>query len=198
MKDQIAQRFERNIKRVRHLVGSYSQIAGTGRGRRPVNTSDLLRAATVFLHATLEDFLRSIEMWKLPGASEERLSQVALAETKGRAEKFALGKLAAHRGKTVDALITESVTEHLERSNYNDTTDISAVLQLADVVVAEVNGQFSQLDVLMKRRHHIVHRADENETSGQGQFQTRSISTVAVNRWIEAVEQFASGVLARL
>jgi hypothetical protein len=67
---------------------------------------------------------------------KNRLNQIALAGKGGRVERFALGKLAAHRGKTVDVLIKESVNSHLERSNYNDTRDIVAVLELAGIVVA--------------------------------------------------------------
>ena len=198
MKNQIQERLRRNLARVRHLVASYTLLAGAGQGRRPVNTSDLLRAATVFLHAALEDLLRSIELWKLPAAGEDRLNQIALAGMTGRAEKFALGKLASHRGKTVDALIAESVIQYLDRSNYNDTEDIAAVLRLAGVIPEDVNRHFGQLSELMKRRHHIVHQADKNERPGHGQFQARSIGTATVNRWLEAVETFAREVLDRL
>ena len=198
MKNQIQERLSRNLARVRHLVDSYGRLAGAGQGRRPVNTSDLLRAATVFLHATLEDFLRSIELWKLPASGEDRLNQIGLAGINGRAEKFALGKLASHRGKTVDALILESVTQHLERSNYNTTEDVVLVLKLAGVIPEDVNKHFRQLAELMGRRHHIVHQADKNEKPGHGQFQARSIGTATVNRWVEAVEAFANDVLERL
>jgi hypothetical protein len=198
VKSRIQERLKRNLARVRHLVDTYGRLAGAGQGRRRVNTSDLLRAATVFLHATLEDFLRSIELWKLPAAGEDRLNQIALAGTIGRAEKFALGKLASHRGKTVDALIAESVTQHLERSNYNTTEDVVAVLKLAGVIPEDVNKHFGKLAELMRRRHHIVHQADKNERPGHGQFQARSIGTTTVNRWVEAVEAFGSDVLDRL
>jgi len=198
VKNQIQERFHRNLARVRHLVASYGQLAGDGQGRRPVNTSDLLRAATVFLHATLEDFLRSIELWKLPGAGEDRLNQIPLAGIEGRSEKFALGKLASHRGKTVDVLIKESVNLHLERSNYNNTDDVVAVLQLAGVVPAGVNRHFGPLAEMMGRRHHIVHQADKNDRPGHGQFQARSIGMATVNRWVASVEAFADDVLDRL
>lgn len=198
MRQQIEDRFHRNVARVRHLVDSYELLAGDGQGRRPVNTSDLLRAATVFLHATLEDLLRSIEAWRLPGAAEERLNQIPLAGIEGRPEKFALGKLTSHRGKTINAVISESVNKHLERSNYNDVSDIIAVLQLAGIPPADVHRHFAELSELMMRRHHIVHQADKNEAPGQGQFQARTIGTITVNRWIETVEGFGGDVLGRL
>ena len=174
MRQQIQDRFGRNLARVRHLVDSYGQLAGAGQGRRPVNTSDLLRAATVFLHATLEDFLRSLERWRLPAAGEDRLNQIPLSGTGSRAERFSLGKLTNHRGKTVNDLIGESVEKHLERSNYNDTNDVAAVLELVGVPPADVDKHFPGLSELMRRRHHIVHQADRNDAAGQGQFQARS------------------------
>ena len=46
----------------------YTTRAGTGQGRRSVQDTDILRAAVVLLHATLEDLLRSLADWKLPTA----------------------------------------------------------------------------------------------------------------------------------
>lgn len=197
MRQGIEDRFRRNVARVRHLVDSYGRLAGAGQGRRPVNTSDLLRAATVFLHATLEDLLRSIEMWRLPSASEARLDGIALVDFDGRPAKFFLGKLAAHRGKTVDEVIAQSIARQLQRSNYNTIADIRDVLDLAGIAPAAVDKYFPQLEELMRRRHHIVHQADRNAAQGRGQFQTQSISTVAVNRWIQTVEAFATDVIAQ-
>jgi hypothetical protein len=67
MKTEIENRFNGNLERVEHLVALYETLT-TGPGRRPVDTSDILRSAVVFLHATLEDFLRSLLEWKLPSA----------------------------------------------------------------------------------------------------------------------------------
>jgi hypothetical protein len=67
MKSEIEIRFKSNLERVDHLVALYD-TATTGPGRRPVDKSDILRSAVVFLHATLEDFLRSLLEWKLPTA----------------------------------------------------------------------------------------------------------------------------------
>ncbi len=38
----------------------------------------------------------------------------------------------------------------------------------------------------MKRRHNIVHPADENVAMGRGHFQAMTISVPAVNDWIAA------------
>ncbi|MBE7474581.1 MAG: hypothetical protein DPW09_15170 [Anaerolineae bacterium] len=64
MKNQIQDRLDKNLTRAKNLVNIYEIYAPEK--TKMVEYTDLLRAATVFLHATLEDFLRSIAAWKLP------------------------------------------------------------------------------------------------------------------------------------
>ena len=54
----------RNLKRVEDLVKIYEDTKGEGGGRRDVSKTDVLRAAVVLLHATLENFLRDAALWK--------------------------------------------------------------------------------------------------------------------------------------
>src|SRR5262245_47825034 len=51
VKDDIARRFEQNLERVENLLSVYP---ADGARRRDVRTTDLLRAAVVLLHASLE------------------------------------------------------------------------------------------------------------------------------------------------
>ena len=118
------QRFEDNLARVKHLVNVYTTLGGVGQGRRPVNSTDLLRAATVFLHAAIEDLLRSIEAARLPAAAPPVLDGVPLVGLGPRPEKFFLGQLAPHRGSTVDDVIRRSVEAHLERATYGNATEV--------------------------------------------------------------------------
>jgi hypothetical protein len=187
-------RVEKNIARVANLVKLYDDIAGTGQGRRPMGSSDVLRAATVLLHASLEDLLRGLAARYLPTSTEEALNSVPLVGLPGRAEKFMLGALAAHRGKSVDTVIKESVDEHLSTSNYNNTGEISRLLTSLGIAPGQVNGRFGDLSELMSRRHHIVHVADANDQQGQGQHAARSLGKHTVRRWIEAVEEFLDAI----
>lgn len=199
MKSEIRSRFNLNIQRVRRLVSVYGDRSGKGKGRRPVSDADLLRAATVFLHATLEDFLRSIARWRLPSASEQVLTGIPLVG-RARGEKYSLADLVDHARsrKTVEEVIVESVHAHLEQATYNSTDDVAILLASIGVDVATVNSRFSELQALMKRRHHIVHRADASLAKGSGHHTAKSIATHHVNPWIEAVDEFASAVLDRL
>jgi hypothetical protein len=103
-RDELYDRFQDNLDRVRGLVESYDSSGRRGSGRRSVKETDLLRAAVVFLHATLEDLLRGLCEWKMPSANPEAFSDIPLAGTRGKT-RFGLAELAVFRGRTVDEII---------------------------------------------------------------------------------------------
>lgn len=200
MRDRIRSRLQSNLDRVRNLINLYDMVSGEGQGRRPVHAADILRAATVFLHASLEEVFRSLATWKFPSAGEEVLNEVPLVGLSqyNRPAKFSLGQLASHRQKTVQQLIDESVTAYLGNSTINNTSDIASFLVKLGVTVTAVNGDFPTLDPLIARRHHIVHQADRNDQPGQGQHRTRSLNSLTVRRWLEVVDRFLARVLAEV
>ena len=197
--DHLAGRLKDNLSRVRHLVAIYKRLYGHGKGRRRVYKTDLLRAAVVFLHATLEDCLRSVARFYLPEAGLETINKIPLAGSRWiRAEKFPLGSLIEHRGKTVDDLINESITQHLERRSFNDTTDISVLLKSLDFLSERIERTLPTLQGLMSRRHQIVHQADRSDVPGRGRQRAASISVKSVERWITAVTTFGHVLIAHV
>lgn len=196
MKAEIETRFAANLERVQHLMDVY-QGAAAGPGRRPVETTDVLRAAVVFLHATLEDLLRSLLEWKLPLAAAVHLKDVPLAGKRPRST-FTLDDLAPFRGTSVDDLIARSVLENLERSNFNDPGEVEGVLERIGLPKVLLDPYRDKLGPMMKRRHWIVHRADRNTATGRGQHATHALQQAAVETWSEALKQFGADVLARL
>lgn len=160
MKAELEERFNQNLDRVTHLVAVYeAEIAG--RGRRGVETTDVLRAAVVFLHATLEDLLRSLLDWKLPLAPAKHLSDIPL-QGKAARTKFTLDELAVYRGRTVDDVIALSVSASLEKSNFNDPGEVRDVLEKIGLRSDLLTPHRKVLGPMMARRHWIVHRADLN------------------------------------
>lgn len=168
-------------------------------------SQEILRAVVVLNHAYLEDFLRSVALWLLPLASEETLNKIPLAGVSGRSEKFQLGKLAEHRGKKVDEVIRESVTAYLERSTFNNVTEIISFLDSVDVKLPREDDQIkphelprlrigettlSLLGEMMNRRHHIVHRADK--VKGSDALQEIAESDVA--SWLVGTLSFTLSV----
>ncbi len=196
MKADIERRFAANLDRVQHLVDIY-QSAGAGGGRRPVETADVLRSAVVFLHATLEDFLRTLLEWRLPNAAAVHLKEVPLAGKKPRST-FTLDDLAAFRGTSVDDLIARSVVENLERSNFNDPGEVDGVLERIGLSKSLLEPYRDKLGPMMKRRHWIVHRADRNTATGSGHHAARALQQAAVQTWSDALRQFGQAVLIEL
>lgn len=196
MKAIIESRFAENIDRVRNLAELYRvHLMGQGRGRRGHTKTDVLRAAVVMLHAAMEDLLRSIEHWKLPGAGSDVLAKIPLA-SKAPAIKFNLGDLVAHRGQSIDAVISKSVYNHLERSNYNNADDLAAFCTNVGIDVTRINSHFPKVEPIMKRRHLIVHRADrDDQAAGRGRHRVTSIGVATVKGWISDIEAFGTAVL---
>ena len=191
------QRLAQNLGRADNLVQVYNDLFGKKKGRKSVHAADVLRTAVVFIHASLEDFLRSLAAAHLPRASESALNDIPLMglNSLGRPEKFYLGKLGTHRGKTVDQVIEESIANFLERSNYNNTQDIALLLSTIGIDVSKVNQTFPVLDQMMRRRHQIVHRADRVDRLGKGLQYAQSISAAQVANWIKATKEFMTEVL---
>jgi hypothetical protein len=190
------ERYFENAARVASLIGLYD---GLGTGPTKLNKEDILRAAVVFLHASLEDFLRGVALSYLPLASENALNAVPLvgSNASGRTEKFFLGKLAAHRGKTVEEVLMQSVENHLERSNYNSTEEIASLLTSLEYDLDEIRPLFPALDAMMRRRHQIVHRADR-ERSPDGALTTVPLTIKEVTDWSSAASRFVGKVLGQV
>ena len=124
--------------------------------------ADIRRTIIVFLHATFEDVLRTMARQRIAAAKSDILDKIPLVGTSrsGRAEKFHLGALIAHRGKTVDQLIQESVENYLDRESFGSCHDVDEVLTQIGLDTAPFKPLYPDLDQMMKRRHRIVHEAD--------------------------------------
>ncbi|HTS19238.1 MAG TPA: hypothetical protein VMP11_16800 [Verrucomicrobiae bacterium] len=78
-------RCRENLNRVNSLVRVYeSHPDSKGKGRKDVQTTDVLRASVVLLHAAFEDMCRTIERELLPFASEEPLLTLGSAPLRHR------------------------------------------------------------------------------------------------------------------
>lgn len=194
---EIRQRLESNLTRVQTLVS-----AGEGPGK-----SDMLRAAVVFLHATLEDVIRSGLELELPRAGAPELGRIpfVLVDDSGetrKSEKISLAELTQYRGKMVDDMIKDLVDEYLNRSNFNNIEEIGAALKRMGLGTLGSMGLDSYADDIMaltSRRHWIVHRVDRNPSAGaRGMPKARRIHAATVNAWMECVSAVATGILDAL
>jgi len=105
------------------------------------------------------------------------------------------GSLAKLKGKTIDEVITKSVESYYEHSNFNDTTEISALLEELGINVSKVKHHFSELDSLMNRRHRIVHRADKVKQPQENLDSLLIIEIKEVTKWLTVVNEFCNDVI---
>ncbi len=139
-----------------------AQAASLDSGAR----NDISRAAVVFLHATFEDMLRTAARQCPNTMSSEDLNRIPLSGMSGRAEKFYLGALDAHRGKTVDEVLRESVGAYWERVTFSSCDDVEKALRQMGLDTGPFKVLYAGLDSMMKRRHQIVHDADLGPSHG--------------------------------
>jgi hypothetical protein len=175
VKDEIARRFELNFARAKSTGHVLRDALPGASGRPSVATTDLLRGSVVFLHASLEDLLRSVLAWKLPLADPKQLEDVPLVGTKPRS-RHTMADVAAHCGISVDELIARSVSASLERSNFNDVAEVASALARSGISSSVLDPYGSHLAAMMSRRHWIVHRADRNQAQGSGHFAAQSLA----------------------
>jgi hypothetical protein len=200
-KQDIEDRFNANIARVRGLVTTYDAVVGTGAGRASVGHADVLRASVILLHVALEDLLRSIEELRLPVAAPSAFERFRFLSPGGSfkdgKEKFSLIDLAAYRGQSVDDVFHAAIDGYLEHSNYNNIGDVKQSLGRAGIVHTIAPADAATLEAMMKRRHWIAHRADVNQMAGRGHHAAQSIGKGLVSPWIDVVESFGRGVLQK-
>ncbi len=190
-------RLAANLFRARGLVDLYRSTSGPESRRMAMQRADVLRAAVVLLHASIEDFLKSMALVHLPSAPARCLDAIPIAGSDTqRPETFLLGRLAAHRGASVDNLIRASVQEYLDRITFNNTSDVVSLLTSIGADIERFKAHLPSLDPIMRRRHSIVHRADRVEERGSNKSRTLSISVDEVESWISVVEAFMIDAMA--
>jgi hypothetical protein len=188
---EIKERFERNLERVGGLVGVF------GAAGPPTENVDILRAAVVFLHASLEELLRASVWLLLPRAGSkayDRMVFVPRGAGEGRNERLDLPQLADYRGRTVDEVLARAIDFHLEHSNYNNPTEVMGTLERLGLVNKPPPSLLSDLGAMMTRRHMIVHRTDTAPGSGD----TQPLAMNVVLLWMRCVREFGEHVLAEL
>ncbi len=153
-------------------------------------SEDILRAVVVLTHASLEDCLRTVAGIFLPYAEEKVLDDIPLAGLGGRPEKFFLGKLTKHRGKTVESVIQDSVSQYLTRETYGNVREIDILLNSIGFDSSAYKATLPKIAAMIKRRHEIVHRGDMIKPDGSKDTRIAPISASEVLRWSQAVHEF--------
>jgi hypothetical protein len=183
---------------VEHMAENFNRVSDLIRAAHGLTdksqAQDLLRAAVVLNHAYLEDLLRTLAGQLLPEAGEAALNDIPLAGSgAGTPQKFQLGKLAQHKGKTVDDVIRESIAWHLDRATY--TNQISQQLETLGFKVEDHNQYFPAIQRMIERRHQIVHRADRVKTVDSSAYKLQPIEPQQVSHWLEVTTNFMQSLM---
>lgn len=194
---EIFERFDRNIQRVDNLCNIFSAVKSSPK-RPTVKEADVLRAAVVFLHSAMEDYLRSVLTEYLPDHDTKSLDNIALYQNEGRACKFSLGALTAHGHLSVSDLIKKSVEEQMRHTSFNDTNDIAGWLSRINININCPSVDLAQLNTTIKRRHKIVHEVDANQMGGRGNHNATSLNLQTVKAWETNVISFVNHIESQL
>jgi hypothetical protein len=189
--------FATNLGRVSSLVKGYTQQSvptGANTGQ-----TDLLRAAVVFLHASLEDLLRSLEERQIDQQVEtgEGLASVpfSLDEGRSRKEKVSLAELAEfHLHRPVREVVRISLVQDLASRSYNNLHEVDQALRRVGLRLTLDTQQRQALNVMIARRHHIAHRADRASAPGLSHHTVLSLHLNDVNAWIDIVRAIGDAV----
>jgi hypothetical protein len=156
--------------------------------------ADILRTIVVFLHATFEDVLRTAARQRIIAAKADVLNEIPLvgAARSDRREKFGLGSLDPHRGKTVDQLSDESVQDYLNTKSISSCADVDKVLRQCGLEARPFRRLYPPLNQMMKRRHRIVHQADLSGPSARASHSWTVADTFELMMWLVAVPAFYS------
>lgn len=184
--------FDRNIERVCSLRKMYNSLKSDNiKEEKEFKHTDILRSAVVLLHSSFEEYFRSILGCLLPKTcTESDLKNISfLGSTGNHKGKITLGELVKFRGKAVDQLIAESIQETLNFTSFNDFQDIVSWSKKIKVDLSEFKSQ-EKLNNLIRRRHKIVHEADN--AKGDDTYALTSIRENMVEEWISTVRELVN------
>ncbi|MEY3214196.1 MAG: hypothetical protein RIT28_4677 [Pseudomonadota bacterium] len=189
--------FATNLGRVSSLVKGYTQ-RDLPAEMSPAQT-DLLRATVVFLHASLEDLLRSLEERHIDHQVEagDGLAGVPFAFDAARAskEKISLAELAEHHlHRPVREVVRISLARELASRSYNNLQEVDQAMRRVGLRLTLDAHQRQALNVMIARRHHIAHRADRASAPGLRHHSVLPLHLDDVNAWIDIVRAIGDAV----
>lgn len=198
MHDFTNNEFSQNINRVESLIIAYEELVKQSSGDVEV-ANDVLRAAVVFLHSSLEEIIRNLYLYVLPNASADSLNKIPFAthESSHRPKNIQLGDLLEFKGQFVENVIQESINNHVDTLNINNSTQLVECLKLASIPIEPLRQFLEPLNSLMQRRHQIVHQMDRSNELDPLATTVNVIDVVVVKSWRDALIGFANILFAQ-
>lgn len=157
---------------------------------------DVIRSAIVFIHAAMEDFIRSVGRLRYPVCKGALLTSIPLPGFKG--EKFTLADLSTFCDSTVADVVQRAVDGYFSRKTFNSGSEVMGFLRSVKIECIHTDDYLPFINELQTRRHCIVHQADlPDDTSAPAKSITMR-EVVGAARWTLAVDALVFNVLAEL
>lgn len=184
--------FDDNIKRIDSLCNYYSILIAdkSNVSGREYLMTDILRAATVLLHAAFEDYFRNTLIdWLPKKADDEDLKKIPISLYAGKkAEKLYLNDLAKYRNKRIDDVINESIIEDTKLKSFGSQQVI--IQECKRIGIEGLDGKtLSTINDAVQRRHKIVHEADMTKDKEKGSTTNTRIQLSTVEKWKSAYQK---------
>lgn len=189
-----------NLQRVFNLTLTYDFMCKMMEENDGVHlkteTLDMLRSAVVLLHASLEDFLRSLAKIFFPYDDAKEFENIPMpGDNKVNPGKYTLGAFVAYRDVTINQLLEDSVDQWLNKQSFNNCSDVMSMLSKINIETKPVQEFMSKINEMMQRRHRIVHYADRHENASDC---LNDITKEQVLDWRENVNKFMRACLIQL
>jgi hypothetical protein len=201
----IRKRARFNVKRVNNMMSLYEHLVGMqtdSKSGKVAYVEDILRAAVMFLHATLEDTLRELLKWRLPDADAGRLASIHFripdpGKIKPKkSQSIDLKTLTElHKDKTVADVIKETIEAHLDEHTFSDRQAVSTALENLSLTPKDFAGDLNAYESAFERRHLIVHQTDRIPREGGKVGKPGDIDEAEVRAWANAVDNFVNSVI---
>ena len=183
--------FDRNIDRVKSLCALYNSLkTNEVKEGKDYKFTDVLRSAIVFLHSSFEEYFRNVLRDVLPTTcTQEDLQKISFTTKDGKhIDKLTVGNLLQYKGKTIDDLVADFIGDTLDTTSFNNYSDIVNWAQKIKVDLSSFTSQ-DKIEKLIKRRHKIVHEADNNKTDKMNKpYSLTAIQESVVKEWLDAVQ----------
>jgi len=183
--------FDRNIDRVKSLCALYNSLkTNEVKEGKDYKFTDVLRSAIVFLHSSFEEYFRNVLRDVLPTTcTQEDLQKISFTTKDGKhIDKLTVSDLLRYKGKTIDDLVADFIGDTLDTTSFNNYSDIVNWAQKIKVDLSSFTSQ-DKIEKLIKRRHKIVHEADNNKTDKMNKtYSLTAIQESVVKEWLDAVQ----------
>jgi hypothetical protein len=186
--------FRENMDRAQSLIDIYKSISEINLKKRSIHATDILRAAVVFMHAALEELLRSLIIVAHSNAKQSEIDKIPLFSIKKsrQAEKFLLGALLEHQKITVEEVIRKSVEAHFSTQTFNNRQDLVRAMDMIGVKKELAKDVLPTLGTMLERRHQIVHRMDRPKLKEDQWIRATSLNPRHVEKWAKSVNLFCN------